>query len=545
MGESEWSVVEWEDATGGRADRMGANRTLHSSVQDSWLKRSSAPRGGSIRTDVAFAVAVSAAAILAASLWFALAGGRPSHIERDPEARAAGSVASDASLVRTAREQRRAVVDDGPAAVPPATRFDLEARLVDLARAEEDLARSRDVDGARQRLEEAVAELCDAADALECIGAVRERVGAAHERTDTVREPAARSDEAEQRYLRYGSVRAFYWVAQQRTRTGQDAVVRAAVLEAIDHVAALDAPTAAFLCDCLVALIEARAVDLPVGVVERLIERRLRVPERAGYFDRLLMAVAQGLDEDTRLALSAWLVRDPSDTDAVVASLSGFFEVGRDALALEVARDAFETADPPARTSLAEAVARRAPTDAAAAFLVERADQLQAAFGAWSELGTREGGVEALTVAYDGLRVLEENANGRRLAVMAMGEARAEDLRWIAGDDPDPHVRGQALLTLSTRGGPIASADLDLATGLLADLDGPAFGSAAAGARNLLRRAERAGRTDERVRLVEALRAVVLDDGRSERARRDALGSLEGWIDDAQRQWLDAEVAGR
>lgn len=484
------------------------------------------------------AVAVVVLVAVAAAIW----SGRGERAAARVEARgeeASGEPIASVPLARDGAAPRRAVAGEAPP-LRPTVRAGLEARLTALARAETALARGQEPDAARARLEEVVVELCRTPDALASIGAVRARVAARDE--GVAREEGA-ADEA-LRSLRYGAVRGFYWVVQDRERSGDGALVRAAVFEAVDHLAQLELGTATFLCDCLVALVEDRAIAPPDALLERLIERRLRTPERANLFDRVLMAVAQGLDEDARFALSKWLVSDPSDADAVAASLAGFFDAGRVALGMEVARDAFARGDHAARTLVAEAVARRAPADDAAAFLVERADGLQAAIGAWAELGARDGGTEALQVAYDGLRALEENATGRRLAVMAMGAAEPEDLRWIARDDPDPHVRGQAFLTLTTRGGPIDGADLDTAVELLDGLDAHAFGSAAAGARNLLRRAARGGRTDERVRLVEALRAAALDPSKTPRARREALRSLDGWIDDAERQWLEDDIAG-
>lgn len=446
-----------------------------------------------------------------------------------------------------ARSVERAPVD---VEEPRARVEELDVVLERLARCERDFLRSQESAAARSAVEDVVGALVARSDVLAHIGARRAEVGS---RSADV----AEIERERLQLLRYGSVRAFYWVVQQRSgpqpANASDAEVERAhehavraVLEAIDQVATLELETATFLTDTLVVLFEGDGVVRPDALLERLLERRLRFPERAGLYDRILLAYAQRLDEDTRLALSRWLLADPSDVTAVTSGLEGLFACGRAALALELARDGFEGADEAGRLAIAEAVALSAPPDDAAAFLLERAEQTMAAAAAWMALGSRpDGGLEALEVAYQGLRAVGENPVGRRLAVMAMDAAEPLELRWIATDDPDPAVQGQAILTLSTRSGPPADGDVDALVDVLERAGPGTFAFAACAADNVLHRAKGQNGAAQRERVVAALQATVLDETSTALVAGQALDVLEGWVTPAEYAWLEAALEQR
>ncbi|QDU83466.1 hypothetical protein Pla163_05650 [Planctomycetes bacterium Pla163] len=452
-----------------------------------------------------------------------------------PEAEAGATLATAADLV--SRQAVEGAVEDVAAR-------SLDALFLAIADSEEHVVRGTGSESTASDLERAVAELAarergleDVVDRLSELGAV----GAV----------AVHGEPEQLQRLRYGAVRAVYWLVplwagdaagreDDPAGAGASAAVRSALSRSCALLVSIDGATADFLADNLVALLEGElAIEPGPRLLDELLTLRVRHRERANVIDRVLLALAGRLDAKTRDALARWLLADPSDTEAVTRGLVELFALGEPWLALDVARDTFERGGPNERHMVALAVAREAPVDMAVGFLVERAGDLGGVPTAWFELGERDGGLDELRLAYADLRVDETgDPDARRLTVLGMGGAEAPELRAIALDDPDPDVRGQALLTLTAQDGAGTTRDVEA---ILDALDREPGGSLSAllwASQNVLDQGGGPQRAPHTQQLVDRLRSLVLDDTRAPSERREVLEAIEAWIDPNERLWL-------
>lgn len=479
----------------------------------------------------------------------------------------------------------RRAVDGAATAVVERSLDDLFLAIAD---AEQHLVRGTGPESTASDLESAVADLATRDRALMDVIDGLTELGA----------DGARADDDQLQRLRYGAVRAVYWLVPLRARAAaeeaashgaaspdsqlqsspsqgspsQDGLSQDVIGRALSASCALlvsiDRATADFLADNLAAVLDGEFAGgvLAVGVLEdgefvdgefvdgelaigelaieaaprlldELLTLRVRHRERAAVIDRVLFALARRLDPKTRDALTRWLLADPSDTKAVTQGLIELFALGEPWLALDVARDTFERGGPSERHMVALAVAREAPIDLAVDFMVERARNLGHVPTVWFELGTRVGGLDELRLAYADLRVDEDSdPEARRLAVLGMTDCEAPELRSIALDDPDPDVRSQALLTLTARDGAGTTEDVDAILSVLDRTPSGSLSSLLWASQNALE--ANGGGAPHTKRLVNRLRSLVLDDLRTLGERQEVLEAIEAWIDPNERLWL-------
>lgn len=181
-----------------------------------------------------------------------------------------------------------------------------------------------------------------------------------------------------------------------------------------------------------------------------ILDLRERFPEHGSNLDPLLLSIlasdAEIEDAGAEMAdLAAHLSRsaDPLVVRVALAVLlrhdpSGFAPIAEELFAASPRGSAVSFA-------IAEALARHAPVEVAAASLARLANRAQ--YGLFARLGARAGGLEAAAREYSALVATGANPLGRRLLVAAMSSESPRTLLGIAETDPDPLVRHQALLT--------------------------------------------------------------------------------------------------
>ncbi|MEZ5979067.1 MAG: hypothetical protein R3F34_12700 [Planctomycetota bacterium] len=423
----------------------------------------------------------------------------------------------------SAASAREALVDE-PTAEAATASDDVDALFVRVAQLERRLARDAHDEPARAELESVVSELRTLEDLVDAVlAAVRDGVP---------------GDEERARLVRYGAVRAGYWAASLDARDGRAATGGKFVLDGVEVVARAERASAELLATNLELLIEEQPLVRGREALDRALELRRVVPERADLLDRLVLALALDLDERDRHALARWLLADPSDTASVVEGLEQLFANGDTWLALELASEAFELGDWEARGAVAEAVAQAAPVDVATAFALERFERLRNEPTIWFEIGTREGGSDALFAAYGDLREAESGATERRVLVSGMFEARAEDLRSIASEDPEDDVAVQALLTLTSRGSKVLVEDVDTVRSVVERCSDERLGMALSAASNLLRRGTRGSAVHDGA--IDVLRGVAADSGRRIADRRAAFDLVAPHLGESDRAVLAA-----
>jgi len=173
----------------------------------------------------------------------------------------------------------------------------------------------------------------------------------------------------------------------------------------------------------------------------------------------LLANVKPSTPEEQRLHLQRILTREPLDPDLAahaIEELAALAAAHPDVVGLEQTlvefKDLFGRSDSVAvRSAIANAVAAHDDVAQAATFLAEL--ESHEALAAYDALSARPGGGTALFDEYLD-RMREGRDPEQRLAlVMGMGDGDLGKVRQVLREDPDPAVRGQGFMTLSTSPG--------------------------------------------------------------------------------------------
>lgn len=186
---------------------------------------------------------------------------------------------------------------------------------------------------------------------------------------------------------------------------------------------------------------------LTIAYLDDLLALRARYPDLRAEYSELITKLGGDLDPNSRRAFYSLFLSETEDPTVVKFALSRLLEEGGDVerlLAWAQQRIDLEN-DPVLRKELLQAVAASAPPQVAARFLERNigAEQYAASFA----LGLRSGGIDALGKSYDELLAMDASPERRRMLVSGMIDADPATLLGIADIDPDPRVRGQALVT--------------------------------------------------------------------------------------------------
>lgn len=356
-------------------------------------------------------------------------------------------------------------------------------------------------------------------------------------------------DQAELSMAEYGAVRAIYWALLAYTAPESE-LVRAGVaispadllLNVVTALPNLRGRVQRFL---LVQLTEARlegAVVLGKALLGPILYLRDQFPEHKELFSALLKNIGESMSAEERNAVFAGLLDERADATLVGITLGSLLRDDEGAAALGVARALYDSKAGGAAESarrkqaIVNAVAEHAtdPFDAAR-FLAERSVDTRNMIEAYWKLGEREGGLQALEAQYHELSASNDNARGRLALVLGMNQAPPERLLDIAANDTDAEVRGQAVLTLTSSDGYVASrAHVEFLQGGLSSAAPLPLQSLAGAAANLANTARRGGEPQLAKDAVELLKSVGGDARASARVRASVATTLRSHLSSAE-----------
>lgn len=191
-----------------------------------------------------------------------------------------------------------------------------------------------------------------------------------------------------------------------------------------------------------------RVLDL--SYLSKILELRRLHPDQAQAYSLLLENIAEELKGGEAYdQFYALFVNDTNDPMAVRVSLAALLR-NKGGAFLPLAEEMFARAKGNAdlRAAITLAIATSAPVEEAVKSLSRLADPVQLA--EFTFLGSRPGALEALGAEYNDLVTRESNPTARKMLVSGMAKENEGVMLGIATTDPDPEVRIQALLTLTS-----------------------------------------------------------------------------------------------
>jgi hypothetical protein len=267
---------------------------------------------------------------------------------------------------------------------------------------------------------------------------------------------------------------------------------------------------------------------LDLTYLRDIIDLRAGYPDLSDEFSRLFSHLADGLAEDEdRTQFYALLANEGADPVAVRVALAALLEDDEGRF-LALAEQLYADAESDElRKAVLGALVTAAPVDRAAEVfgqLAQGAEHAEALI-----LGSRPGGWEALEGEYEHLlNSGSQDTTARQMLVAGMTGASEQRLLDIALRDPDPSVRGQALLTatLTPDRGP---AVVELLRDAYARSDDPSVSIppnvTVFAAENLVRGNVGGARADA----VDLLLSMATDEGLDDAVRWQAVSAVRDW----------------
>jgi hypothetical protein len=284
--------------------------------------------------------------------------------------------------------------------------------------------------------------------------------------------------------------------------------------------------------DLVDGIAEARAGDraiLDLSWLAKILELRAAHPELAPTFSLLLANVAEDLRGTEGFErFYALLLGETADPMAVKVSLAALLSSQPEAF-LPLAEEMFARArsDPGLAGAITQAIASSAPVAEAAAALARLTDGSQ--YLEFATLGARGGALDALQAEYSALAAGGENARARKMLVSGMAAEKEEVLLGIAGTDPDPRVRLQALLTGSL-GREVGTEFLSAVAGAYGRRGDPANDLSASGAVLVADNILRASPGESREGAKKLLLEIAADASLVDADRFEAIAALRPWV---------------
>tara|TARA_R110002072_G_scaffold80149_1_gene184344 strand:- start:6255 stop:7712 length:1458 start_codon:yes stop_codon:yes gene_type:complete len=277
--------------------------------------------------------------------------------------------------------------------------------------------------------------------------------------------------------------------------------------------------------------------------VPRLLDLLHEHPELEDVWIRLLRVAIRDLPDGERALWMNALLAESSDPAVLELAWAQLLALDPDQRHLRMVMTLLDDPelDRTRRAALMQAVASAAEPRLAAEVLGARARpehlmQLHT-------LGVRPGGVDALRDEYTVLVSGNLRAEGRRLLVAGMSHASTPELLGIATTDPDPMVRGQALVTATASTLRHEAPDaLETVCNAWRQREDPWVGTTP---HQVLMSASNLARLgpDSRRGALSLLREIALGDDVDRRTRESAVARLRRWIPEDEHAQLQAEAA--
>ncbi len=350
----------------------------------------------------------------------------------------------------------------------------------------------------------------------------------------------------------YGAVRSLYWAILTYNApygavhgAGLSVDGEAVLMEILLALPDIEDPARSHLLDVLIEARLDEALVLDASWLEEILRLRALFPEHEAVFSALLVAMGEGMTPEERTAFFSVFLPETDDAILLGVTLRNLLRGSDPDFALWLAGERFddEGASRDVRYAIAGAVVEAAEDPyAAAAFLTDRVRVTTFMPELFLGLGARgEDALTALDTTYRELLADGAVPRARALLVAGMREASGEKLLDIAIRDPDPAVRGQAFLTLTSAGGMEATPDSMRAlreafTG--ADNGIPVLHAVGA-ASNLAGQARSTGREEVKDAAVSFLLEIAENARLSRPERLMALRKLESFLDGIR--WADLE----
>ena len=351
----------------------------------------------------------------------------------------------------------------------------------------------------------------------------------------------------------YGAVRALYWAilayvapygAVKDAGLGVDGA--AFVMEVLLALPDIAEPVLSHLLHMLTEARLDEALVLDATYLEEILRLRALFPGHEGVFSSLLVSMGEGMSPEERTSFFQVFLPDVEDPILLGVTLRNLLQGADPAFALWLAGERFDDAavTPEMRDAIASAVVEAsADPFAAVEFLTTRAEAMASMPHLFLSLGTQgEEATLALESKYHELLLDGADSGARRLVVSGMRGADPEQVLEIARNDPDPGVRGQALMTVSANSGaPLPGELLALREAYTGADNGIRASQAMGAASNLARRARANGQEDLKREAVSFLVNMAEDRRLSGGTRRTVLAELKGWIDELR--WAELAEA--
>ena len=301
----------------------------------------------------------------------------------------------------------------------------------------------------------------------------------------------------------------------------------------------------------LVDLLERlRLAERPVlgpEFLDLLVELREGNPSLGDLFDRLIEQCTAELPPDERQRIASEFAAEENDAELVKIALTELLAGEEGARYLELARTRLEDENTPpdVRNAILEALAVAAPIQDAID-LISREESISSQV-MMSQVAARAGGDEALLDAYDERLAFGGSALERENIVFGlMGTGNGQALLDIARTDPDPRVRGRAILMGSLES---TSANEEVLAAILDgrdQKDDPFIGlpdaSVSSALSNLAMNARRNGKMELMAKATAELTSLVRSPDLSPADRGYALHLLERHLDPEELSALKAEL---
>lgn len=472
---------------------------------------------------------------LAVLLWrtFSQAAPPESTAGANADANSSASAPAVVDVPTGTTREAKAVEASSPRVRDPALdALSLEERLAAIARTEGEIMQEGHKQELGQRLEDLLAPLLERDEQLLV---VLDNLVARKWKPE-----GSPSDRLE--IVEYGGCRATYWgVVLFHSTQGQwydEAAGRNLFLAVLANLPSLEEP---LLTTLLQQLTRANVDGKPLVAryAFEILELRAFFKEHKQLFSELFARIGESMTPEERDRFFGVYLGDPTDAVLVGASIRYLLQGTNPGAALLLAESLFD--DPGAshevRTAIAQAVVDGSP-DAygPARFLTERIDSTRNTPGLWLSLARKPDAFVAIDAEYRALLANEANPKAREMLVSAMNDAPALDLDRVAKlahEDPDPKVRGQALLTVTSSSTWTPSSDaMENLRACYASGADPMRIAAAAG--NIASKSQSAGLVDLRDDAIDFLREALDDPQASPNTKLTALESLKRFLPDAE-----------
>ncbi|MCK6447732.1 MAG: hypothetical protein L6Q99_15170 [Planctomycetes bacterium] len=488
-------------------------------------------------------IVILALAVLVAFLWrtFAGGGGGGSSAEAPNLGSATGAEEEVVDVPAASARTAKAVEASAQRVRPPELdALSLEERLAAIARTEGEVMQKGPTPELTQRLEDLLAPLF-------------EHPGTLHDVLDNLvaRKWKPAGEEAKRiDVVEYGGCRALYWAVvtfhSEQSPYFAEATGRELFLAILSNVPNLQEPVLSTLLEQLIRA-EVDGKPLVARYIFEVLELRAFFKEHKTLFSEVLARLGETMTPEERDRFFGTYLSDLTDPVLIGAAIKFLLQGTNPAAALSLAESLFDDPNTPVdvRLAIAQAVVDgSADAYAATQFLAERIEQTRNSPGLWMSLANKPDAYPAIDAEYRNLLANDANPRAREKLVSAMIGASPEDLDRIAKlayEDPDPKVRGQALMTATASAGwkPTPDAMKDLRSSYATGAD-PMRTVAAAG--NIASKAQQVGATDVRDDAIDFLLDALDDPMASPQAKQSALDALKHHLSDAEWQSLQGKV---